>query len=95
MDYEQFYGVGIDGINEIAQTFLQTVQNLTGKEVIVYSDLSNAQNTFGTDIANNYELWLAYYGDYNYLSNVSCNWNNWIGVQYEDNGEIPGIDRIC
>ena len=91
MDYETFGGVGREQINEIALTFLENVERLTNKQVIVYSDLSNAQNTFGRQVAENYELWLAYYGNYNSLTNVPTSWNNWIGVQYTDMGDVPGI----
>ena len=92
MDYEQFGGVGVEEINNIAIAFLERVQTLTGKEIIVYSDLSNAQNTFNREVADRYSLWLAYYGDYNSLSNVETSWNTWIGVQYEDRGIINGIN---
>ena len=92
MDYESFGGLGVEQINEIANVFLENVARLTGKPVIVYSDLSNAQNTFNAGIAENYELWLAFYGDYNNLENVNTNWNQWIGVQYTDMGIIPGIN---
>lgn len=91
MDYEEFGGVGFDEINNIARTFLERVQSLTGKEIIIYSDLSNAQNTFSRELADRYSLWLAYYGDYNNLNNVGTNWNTWIGIQYEDRGIINGI----
>ena len=43
---------GVEEINSIAQVFLETTKRLTGKEVIVYSDLSNAQDTFGREIAD-------------------------------------------
>ncbi len=91
MDYEVFGGVGVNEINNISQVFLETVKRLTNKEVVIYSDLSNAQNTFGRELANNYPLWLAYYGDYNELINVQTNWETWIGVQYTDRGRIAGI----
>ena len=92
MDYEQFNGSGVEEINNISKVFLENVKMLTQKEVIIYSDLSNAKNTFGTELANNYQLWLAYYGNYNGLYNVNSNWNYWIGVQYEDRGYINGIN---
>lgn len=82
---------GVDGINEIAQVFLETTKRLTGKEVIIYSDLNNSQNTFETNLAENYQLWLAYYGDYKRLDNTYSNWSTWIGVQYSDRGIINGI----
>ncbi len=91
MDYEIFGGVGIEESNNIAQVFLESVKRLTNKEVIVYSDLSNARDRFNRSIADNYELWLAYYGDYNNLAEVETSWERWIGVQYTDRGNVPGI----
>lgn len=91
MDYEVFGGVDIEESNNIAQVFLESVKRLTNKEVIVYSDLSNARDRFNRSIADNYELWLAYYGDYNNLAEVETSWERWIGVQYTDRGKVPGI----
>ncbi len=91
MDYEVFGGVSVEESNNIAQVFLETVKRLTNKEVIVYSDLSNARDRFNRNIADNYELWIAYYGDYNNLRYVETSWERWIGVQYTDRGYVPGI----
>ena len=77
--------------NNIAQVFLESVKRLTNKEVIIYSDLSNARDRFNRSIADNYELWLAYYGDYNNLADVETSWERWIGVQYTDRGNVTGI----
>lgn len=92
MDYEIFGGVGIEEINNIALTFLETVERLTNKEVIIYSDLSNSQSTFGTRLAQNYELWLAYYGATSNLLNITTNWEQYVGLQYTDMGIVPGIE---
>ncbi len=91
MDYEVFGGVSVEESNNIAQVFLESVKRLTNKEVIVYSDLSNARDRFSRNIADNYELWIAYYGDYNNLRYVETSWERWIGVQYTDRGYVPGI----
>lgn len=91
MDYETFGGVSIEESNNIAQVFLESVKRLTNKEVIVYSDLSNARDRFGSNIADNCELWLAYYGDYNNLRDVQTSWAEWIGIQYSDSGRVSGI----
>lgn len=91
MDYEVFSGVSVEESNNIAQVFLESVKRLTNKEVIVYSDLSNARDRFSRNIADNYELWIAYYGDYNNLRYVETSWERWIGVQYTDRGYVPGI----
>ena len=61
MDYETFGGVGVQESNEIAQVFLETTRRLTNKDIIIYSDLSNSQSRFSSELAENYELWLAYY----------------------------------
>lgn len=91
LDYETFGGVDVTSINQIAETFMSTVQNITGKEIILYSDLSNAQDVFGTDLSEKYELWIAYYGDYNDLSDYQTSWSEYIGVQFSDTGNINGI----
>ena len=91
MDYEVFSGVSVEESNNIAQVFLESVKRLTNKEVIVYSNLSNARGRFSRNIADNYELWIAYYGDYNNLRYVETSWERWIGVQYTDRGYVPGI----
>ncbi len=92
MDYETFGGASLEEINQIAQVFLETTKRLTNKDVIVYSDLSNAQNTFSIEIAENYDLWLAYYGNREELLDVRTNWNSFIGLQYTDRGRVPGIN---
>lgn len=92
LDYEVFGGVGVEEINQIAEVFLETTKRLTNKEVILYSDLSNAQNLFGRELSENYGLWLAYYGDYRELENVQTNWENFMGIQYSDRGRVSGIN---
>ena len=92
LDYETFGGVGRAEINNIARTFMERVEELTNKEVILYSDLSNAINTFDTNLANDYELWIAYYEDRNNLINIETSWNTYIGIQYTDRGIVNGIN---
>ena len=92
MDFEVFDGLGNDQINEISKVFLETVKNNTQKDVAIYSDLYNAQNVFSRELANEYELWIAYYGNYEELNDITTNWDTWIGVQYSDRGRINGID---
>ena len=91
MDYEVFGGVSTNEINNIAQVFLESVKRLTNKDVIIYSDLSNARNTFSRELAQQYPLWIAYYSDYNELENIETNWETWQGVQYTDRGVVNGI----
>lgn len=89
MDFESFGDLSIEEINSIALTFLNTVKNLSGKDVIVYSDTYNAKNIFSGEITN-YPLWVAEYGVEEPTSNVS--WENWVGFQYTDLGEVAGIE---
>ena len=89
MDFENFVNLTDSEINEISFAFLQKVQELTNKEVIVYSDASNAQNTFNQNIANTYPLWVAEYGS---TTPSTGNWNSYEGFQYSESGNIPGIN---
>ena len=91
LDYETFGGVGREEINTIARTFMERVEELTNKEIILYSDLSNAINIFDTSLAQDYELWIAYYDDRNNLLNIETSWNTYIGIQYTDRGTVNGI----
>lgn len=88
MDFEVFGDLTKDEINNISLAFLQKVQELTGKEVVIYSDASNARNTFNRDLANSYPLWVAEYG---VTSPNTGNWSDYEGFQYSDNGVVPGI----
>lgn len=91
MDYEIFSGISNEEINNISEVFLEEVKKLTNKDIIIYSDLYNAQNTFNNNLASKYQLWLAYYGNISELNNINTNWNNWTGIQYTDRGTINGI----
>ncbi len=88
MDFEVFGNLTKDEINHISFAFLRKVQELTGKEVVIYSDASNARNTFNRDLANSYPLWVAEYG---VTSPNTGNWSTYEGFQYSDNGVVPGI----
>ena len=64
------------------------MQEVTGKEVIVYSDEYNANNTFNISVAY-YALWVAQYEVEK--PTVDNNWQFWEGWQYTDQGEVSGI----
>lgn len=89
MDFEYFGGLNVDKINEISLAFLQEVENLSKKEVIIYSDLSNAINIFNNNLASRYPLWAAQYG----VNEPSPNgkWSQWVGFQYTNMGRVNGI----
>ncbi len=78
MDFENFGDLSNEEINNISNTFLKRVEELTGKEVIIYSDAFNARNTFGEELARNYPLWIAEYGVSSPSSDV--NWSSWTRV---------------
>jgi len=89
MDFEVFGNLNDSEINTISFTFLRKVQELTGKEVIIYSDASNAGNTFSQELANTYPLWVAEYG---VTSPRTGRWSSYEGFQYNDSGRISGIN---
>lgn len=88
MDFEEFGNLSKRQINEISQAFLTRLKEITGKEVIIYSDASNAKSVFDKSLADKYPLWVAEYG-VNKPQNT--NWKKWEGFQYADNGRIRGI----
>ena len=88
MDFESFGNLNNEEINQISIAFLQRLQEVTGKEVIVYSDEYNANNTFNISVAY-YALWVAQYEVEE--PTVDNNWQFWEGWQYTDQGEVSGI----
>lgn len=88
MDFEEFGNLSVNEINSISATFLETVQNLTGKETIIYSDAFNARDTFSRSLASNYPIWVAEYG---VNEPRNGNWAEWTGFQYTNSGRINGI----
>lgn len=90
MDFENFGNLSISEINEISKVFLERVQELTNKEMIIYSNTSSARTIFSWELANEYPLWVAQY----YVNNPSDNgkWSVWEGFQYTDRGTVPGIN---
>lgn len=90
MDFEIFGSLTVEEINDISFAFLSEVQNLTGKEVVVYSDAFNARNTFSRSLAAEYPVWVAEYG---VTEPEDGNWPTWIGFQYTNRGRINGISE--
>lgn len=89
MDFESFGNLSVEEINNISFAFLETVKRLTNKAIVIYSDLYNSQNTFSEELAQNYGLWLAYYGSN--LSSLETRWENYVGLQYTDRGNVLGV----
>lgn len=90
MDFESFGSLSKSEINSIGLAFLQTVEKLSGKEVVLYSNAYTASHTWSGDITK-YPLWIAQY-EVNEPENNGT-WNNWIGWQYTDVGKVNGISN--
>lgn len=88
MDFESFGNLSVEAINQIGLTFMQTVENLSGKGVIIYSNTNDATNIFSGELTN-YPLWVAQYEVEQPTPNGK--WNTWAGWQYTDVGEVAGI----
>lgn len=88
MDFEAFGDLSVYEINEISRAFLEEVEDLSGKEVIIYSDAYNALRTFSAELAEEYPIWVA---DYGVQEPGNGNWSTWEGFQYTDEGIISGI----
>lgn len=89
MDFEYLNGLTAAQVNAIAWTFLQTLGRLTGKELVVYSDTSNARSVFDRRIAAAYPLWVAQYGVE--TPDENGKWESWVGFQYTSAGRVNGI----
>lgn len=89
MDFESFGNLTIEEINQVALTFVRTVESLSKKEVVIYSDTSNARSIFEGELTN-YSLWVAQYEVEEPTPNGK--WNIWVGWQYTDLGEVAGIN---
>ncbi len=88
MDFESFGSLSKEEINRIGLVFLQTVEQLSGKEVILYSNAYTANNIWRGELTN-YPLWVAQYGVNEPQNNGT--WDSWAGWQYTDMGEVNGI----
>lgn len=90
MDFESFDGLSVDEINDISEAFLATLEEVTGKEVVIYSDSSNARDVFSRELADSYPIWVAEYFVNEPLDNGK--WQSWVGFQYTDRGVVSGIN---
>lgn len=91
MDFEVFDGLDVSTINEISRVFLETVEKLSGKECVIYSDVYNARTVFSKELAEDYPIWVADY----FVEEPESNgkWKFWVGFQYSDRGRVNGIDE--
>ena len=91
MDFESFGDLSNEEINNLSFVFLRKVEELTGREMVIYSDTSNAKNIFSRELAEQYPLWVAEYDVESPQDNGK--WNTWIGFQFTDEGIVNGIER--
>ncbi len=90
MDFEVFGDLSINEINNISRAFLEKTKEITGKEMIIYSNTYDARAIFSYELAQRYPLWVAQYGPSTPSDNGK--WNSWVGFQYSDMGKISGIN---
>ena len=91
MDFEDLIRLSAEEANQIGLAFISAVEEFSGKEAVVYSDISNAASVFGGPLTQ-YPLWIAQYGDA--VPSAVVNWSSWAGWQYTDRGVIPGIEGV-
>jgi lysozyme len=89
MDFEDLRGLSVSEINAIALTFIQTLEEISGKEAVVYSNAYDATDIFQGTLTD-YPLWIAEYGVSTPRNSV--NWESWAGWQYTSTGRVPGIE---
>lgn len=89
MDFESFGDLSRSQINDISKAFLEELERLTKKELVIYSDASNARDIFSKELAEKYPLWIAEYDVQRPENNE--NWSQWVGWQYTSKGRVDGI----
>lgn len=88
MDFEDLTNLSAAEANTIGLAFIQAVEEISGKEAVVYSNTYDAGAVFGGALTD-YPLWAASYGVSQPSSAV--NWSSWAGWQYTDQGRVGGI----
>lgn len=90
MDFESFGRLSKKEINTIGLAFMKKLEELTKKEVVLYSNAYTASRIWEGEVTN-YPLWIAQY-EVNKPEN-SGTWNSWAGWQYTDVGRVAGISN--
>lgn len=88
-DFEYFSGMTKTQFNQAARTFLETVEEMTGKSAAVYTSTSGARDRFTSEVSSRFPLWVAEYGVSEPRDNG--NWAVWVGWQYSNTGRVSGI----
>ncbi|MGG7176822.1 GH25 family lysozyme [Clostridium paraputrificum] len=92
IDLESADGMGKVELTSRALQFIDEVKRLTGKDLVVYTYTYFANSNIDTRLGV-YPLWIAHYG----VSAPGSNpiWNDWVGFQYSDKGNVPGVAGNC
>ena len=92
LDIETTEGVGVRDLTSMCIDFLEEVKRLTGKEVVVYTYTSFANNNLDSRLSS-YPVWIAHYG----VNTPGANniWSEWVGFQYSENGNVAGVSGGC
>lgn len=88
MDFESFGTLSTYEINQISTTFLQTLEEITHEQPIIYSNVYSARNIFSASLSS-YPLWVANYGVTE--PGNPGKWDTWAGWQYTSTGMVNGI----
>ena len=89
VDFEDFGELTKEQINQITLAFAEEVEKLSGKEVVIYSNSSNASTIFDESLTK-YSLWVSQYDGDKIWDEVI--WDTWAGWQYTDTGTIEGVN---
>lgn len=92
MDFEDFGNLSIDEINKISKVFLETLEQETKSEVLIYSNSYSAKNIFSPELVK-YPLWVANYN----VSSPSGNgkWQTWVRMAIYKYGYCRWNFRGC
>lgn len=88
MDIEDIGGLDREEVNEIAQAFLQGVEEFSNKIPAIYADDVTAAELLAAELTR-YPLWIAQYDVEE--PDRDNPWGNWAGWQYTDMGRVAGI----
>lgn len=87
LDIETNEGANGDNISAICRAWINRVKEAAGKQPILYTYPSFADQYLDKSLGD-IPLWLA---NYNSEINDHAGWTEWLFLQYEDSGSVPGI----
>ena len=90
LDLEQGAELGSSVLSEWVHDWMETVENQTGVQPIIYVNSNYANNYLDTSV-NCYDLWIAHW-TYNPNMNPDTGiWDDWMFWQYSNQGSVSGI----